>query len=142
MNKLPVELVEIILEKTLEEPKNYCKSSKYINSICQDFFQRKIKKMGYNIPDNKLNYIDIYYLLKNAPFEDKNQRLISAFLDGCYNDNLDIIKFIYSQDIMQKKNNFKSLITGNSSGELSKKCYNIASNRNYKTLVEYLSKKS
>lgn len=145
MEKIPVELIENILKNfknDFKSYKEYCKSSKYINSICQNFSKREIKAMGYNTENNKLNYIDIFYLLNNTPFKllnnNKDQILVSAFLDGCYNDNIDIIIFALNQDIMKKNSNFKSIITGQNSEELINKCIGVGRQRNYKAIVKYL----
>lgn len=143
MNVLPTEIIEKILDniKDIKEYQKFCKTNNRITSICQDDAKRKLKSMGYKISNANIDYISIltYISLLPQTTSNKDNKIISAFIGSCYENNIDIIKFVMEQDVMKSKD-FKSMITDRTPEQLIDKCIGIAKSKKYIDIFNFLIK--
>jgi hypothetical protein len=141
MDTLPNELIEqIILSTDKGSFKNICKSNKRFKNICDDISVRKLKQMGYRIPDTRLDYTSILHeflnpnIIPSKKYDKPQYKIVPVLLSGCYENNLDFVKFFLFQDL----SNVES-VTGSKSPELLQKCLKIAIDKNYNKIVKFLN---
>jgi 2-hydroxy-3-keto-5-methylthiopentenyl-1-phosphate phosphatase len=73
-------------------------------------------------------------IIPSKKYDKPQYKIVPVLLSGCYENNLDFVKFFLFQDL----SNVES-VTGSKSPELLQKCLKIAIDKNYNKIVKFLN---